>query len=119
MQVGIAISDTSAGMFGKDFARLATSRARGERPMGPTSLLEAMMSKLDFRARVTQAAKNRTGATIPIKYLWACSMLRRPCEHRGLVRCGSAFATPSMPLRCYHRTIKASVHAAIETSQGI
>ena len=56
MRVGIAISDTTAGMFlgQRDPARAAASGTHRRRPVGTYSLLEGMLSKLDFQgARYT------------------------------------------------------------------
>ena len=60
MRVGVAISDTSAGMFlGQGILLALLHRARtGEGQWVHTSLLEAMMSKLDFQgARYTMSGE--------------------------------------------------------------
>ena len=63
MRVGIAISDTSAGMFlGQGILLALLHRERtGEGQWVHTSLLEAMMSKLDFQgARYTMSGEEPT-----------------------------------------------------------
>ena len=63
MRVGIAISDTSAGMFlGQGILLALLHRERtGEGQWVHTSLLEAMMSKLDFQgARFTMSGEEPT-----------------------------------------------------------
>ena len=70
MRVGIAISDTSAGMFlGQGILLALLHRERtGEGQWVHTSLLEAMMSKLDFQgARYTMSGEepNRQGNDHP------------------------------------------------------
>ena len=65
MRVGVAISDTSAGMFlGQGILLALLHRERtGEGQWVHTSLLESMMSKLDFQgARYTMKGGGRRSA---------------------------------------------------------
>ncbi len=81
MRVGIAISDTSAGMFlGQGILLALLHRERtGEGQWVHTSLLEAMLNKLDFQgARYTMRGRSPSSraTTTPRRPLWAHSSRR-------------------------------------------
>ena len=118
MRVGIAISDTAAGMFLGQGILLAllSANSTGRGQWVHTSLLEAMLNMLDFQgARYTMTAKCRArkATTTRCRCRWARSnratgsSMWRPAA----ARCGTASASARRRATCSPRPSIADVRA--------